>query len=202
LRYLRRVIRAPRANRKGPFGQRHARGVALTEAMNFLGLAALLSAGGMYGLARYVRHAKTAEAVGSVTAIAEAAARYYDQSDANQPAGTTPEAAHAMRHFPPASKASVPAAPDAIKGKRYQSTLGDWSGSPWSELRFSIPQPQYYAYSFESQGSGAQATATAIAHADLDGNGKASTYRLSITPDPVTFKAKVAVEVEKLDPEE
>jgi len=170
--------------------------------MNFLALAAVLSAGGMYGLARYVRHQKTAEAIGSVTAIAEAAARYYDQSDSNQPAGTTPEAAHAMRHFPGASKASVPADPDAIKGKRYQSSLGDWTGSPWAELRFSIPQPQFYAYSFESQGSGAQATATAIAHADLDGNGKMSTYRLSITPDPVTFKAKVSAEIEKIDPEE
>ena len=170
--------------------------------MNFLALAAILSAGGMYGLARYVRHAKTAEAIGSVTAIAEAAARYYDQSDSNQPAGTTPEAAHAMRHFPPGSKAAVPADADAIKGKRYQSTLADWTGSPWAELRFSIPQPQYYSYAFESQGSGAQATAAAIAHADLDGNGKISTYRLSIAPDPVTFKAKVAVEIEKIDAEE
>ena len=170
--------------------------------MNFLALAAVLSALGMYGLARYVRHAKTAEAIGSVTAIADGAARYYDASDSNQPAGTTPEAAHAMRHFPPASKGSVPPTLEAIKGKRYQSKLGDWSGSPWAELRFSIPQPQYYAYSFESQGSGAMATASAIAQADLDGNGKYSTYRLNITPDPVTFKAKVSPEIEKTDAEE
>ena len=36
------------------------------ELMNFLALAAILSAIGMYALARYVRHAKTVEAVSSV----------------------------------------------------------------------------------------------------------------------------------------
>jgi hypothetical protein len=169
--------------------------------MNFLAIAAILSALGMYGLARYVRHAKTAEAIGSLMAIAEAAAAYYDASDANQPAGTTPEAAHAMRHFPPPSKAGVP--PDAtfVKGARYQSTLADWSGSPWAELRFSIPQPQYYSYSFESQGSGVQAKAVVVAHGDLDGNGVVSTFKLTIECDPVTFKAKVAKDL-KIDPEE
>ncbi len=187
---LRRARRAPR------------RGFTLPEAMNFVALAAILSALGMYGLARYVRHAKTAEAMGSVTAIAEAAAAYYDTSDATQPAGTTPEASHAMRHFPPPSKASVPAALDAIKGKRYQSTLADWSGSPWAELRFSIPQPQYYAYAFEAQGSGVHSKAVAIASGDLDGNGRTSMYRLSIAPEASTFRAKVAAEIEKTDPEE
>jgi type IV pilus assembly protein PilA len=170
--------------------------------MNFLALAAILSALGMYALARYVRHAKTAEAIGSVTAIADAAAAYFDASDANQPAGTTPEAAHAMRHFPPPSKASVPPDSELVKRQRYQSTLADWSGSPWAELRFSIPQPQYYAYSFESQGSGVQAKAAVVAHGDLDGNGVSSTYTLRLECDPVNFKAKVGKDIEKIDPEE
>jgi hypothetical protein len=174
----------------------------LAEAMNLVALAAVLSALGMYGLARYVRHAKTAEAVGSVTAIAQAAAAYYDASDAKQPAGTTPEAAHAMRHFPPSSTTSVPPSADSVKGRRYQSTLADWSGSPWQELRFSIPQPQFYAYSFVSQGSGVQAKAWAIARGDLDGNGVASTFKLAIECDPVTYQAKVARDVDKTDPEE
>ena len=103
--------------------------------MNFVGLAAILSALGMYGLARYVRHAKTAEAAGSVTAIAETAASYYDASDTNQPVGTAPEAAHAMRHFPPSSKTSVPPDPESVKAKRYQSALPDWSVSPCTRTR-------------------------------------------------------------------
>jgi type II secretory pathway pseudopilin PulG len=197
LRYVRRVESAARFRRQG----RAPRGFTLPEVMNYLTLAAFLSAFGMYGLARYVRHAKCAEAVGSATAIADSAAAYFDGSDANQPAGTTPEAAHAMRHFPPPSKASIPPEPDLVKGKRYQSTLADWSGSPWAELHFSIPQPQYFAYSFESQGSGVQAKAAVIAHGDLDGNGVVSTYKVSLECDPVTFKAKVG-NLEKVDPEE
>jgi type IV pilus assembly protein PilA len=169
--------------------------------MNIVSLAAVLSALAMYGTARYVRNAKTAEAVGSVSKIAEAAALYYDSSDVNQPAGTAPDAAHAMRHFPPSSQTSVPPDPASVRGKRYQSALPDWAASPWPELRFSIPQPQYYRYEFESQGTGDSAVAAATAHGDLDGDGKMSTFRLEITADE-NFQAKVAPVMEKLDPEE
>jgi len=198
LRYVARVESALGASRRRRSG---ARGFTLPEAMNFVALAAVLSALAMYGLARYVRHAKTAEAIGSVSAIAAAAAAYYDNSDGAQPVGTTPEAARAMRHFPPPSNGTVPPL-DMVRGKRYQSSLGDWSAPPWSDMRFSIPQPQYFAYSFDSQGSGVGAKAAATAQGDLDGNGIFSKYRLGVSVDPSTFKAKVDKEIEKTDPEE
>ena len=44
---------------------RGVRGFTAVELMNFLALAAVLSAIGMYALARYVKHAKTVEAVSS-----------------------------------------------------------------------------------------------------------------------------------------
>jgi hypothetical protein len=106
-----------------------------------------------------------------------------------------------MRHFPPSSKTSVPPDPASVRGKQYQSALPDWAGSPWAELRFSIPQPQCYRYEFESQGTGDSATATATAHGDLDGDGKMSTYRLHIVADE-NFQAKVGRTMEKVDPEE
>jgi len=168
--------------------------------MNFLALAGILSAIGMYGLARYVRHAKTAEAIGSLTSIAQESAAYYNASDATQPAGSTPEAVHAMRHFPPASTKSVPPNADDVKGKRYQSAIADWNTSPWRELRFSISLPQYYAYSYESVGTGATAKATAIAQGDLDGDGEKSRYRITIAPDGA-FNAQVSP-LEKVEPEE
>jgi type II secretory pathway pseudopilin PulG len=200
LRYVARVesVLAPGKRRLSA----RARGFTLPEAMNFVALAAVLSALGMYGLARYVRHAKTAEAIGSVSAIAEAAAAYYDNSDGAQPIGTTPEAARAMRHFPPPSNGTVPPSMDMIKGKRYQSSLADWAGPPWADTRFSIPQPQYYAYAFDSQGSGVGAKAVATAQGDLDGNGVLSKYRLGVGVDTSSFKAKVDKEIQKTDPEE
>lgn len=169
--------------------------------MNFFALAAVLSALGMYALARYVRHAKTVEAASSVTSLAGAAAAYYNASDATQPTGAAPHAVHAMRHFPESSRVPVPVDPLSVRGRRYQSNLADWSGSPWRDLRFSIVQPQCYQYSFEAQGAGAAATALVTAEGDLDGDGVRSVYSLAISPD-VGLTAQVAKTMTKKDVEE
>ena len=165
------------------FSRAVSRAFTVVELMNFLGLAAILSAIGMYSLSRYVRHAKTVEAVSSVTSLAGAAAAYYNSSDATQPTGAAPHAVHAMRHFPPSSRVSVPEDDLSVRGKRYQSNLADWSASPWRELRFSIVQPQCYRYSFESEGAGATARAIVTAEGDLDGDGVRSSYSVTIAPD-------------------
>lgn len=169
--------------------------------MNFFALAAVLSAIGMFALARYVRHAKTAEAVGSVSTLAAAAAAYYNESDATQPTGAAPKAVHAMRHFPPSSRVPVPEDPLSVRGKRYQSNLADWAASPWRELRFSIVQPQCYQYSFVSEGAGATAKATVTAAGDLDGDGMRSSYSIEILPDG-SSTAQVAATMTKKEPEE
>lgn len=169
--------------------------------MNFFALAAILTAIGMYALARYVRHGKTAEAHESVTRLAAGAADYYNRSDATQPAGAAPQAVHAMRHFPPSSRAPVPEDPLNVRGRKYQSNALDWAVSPWQDLRFSIVQPQCYQYSFESQGSGASAKAHVNAEGDLDGDGTRSRYSLSVAPDE-SLTALVATEMDRTDPEE
>jgi type II secretory pathway pseudopilin PulG len=178
-----------------------ALGFTAIELMNFLALAAVLSAIAMYSLARYVRHAKTVEAVSSVTSLAGAAAENYNTSDATQPAGAAPHAVHAMRHFPPSSRVSVPEDPLSVRGRRYQSNLADWSASPWRELRFSIIQPQSYQYSFDAGGAGATAKALVTAQGDLDGDGMRSTYSLAIAPDE-GLTAQVAPTMIKKDAEE
>jgi type II secretory pathway pseudopilin PulG len=177
-----------------------ARGFTLIELINFLALGALLGAVAMFALARYERHSRTVEATGSLHAIAEGAKAYYEGSDSSQPAGTPTDAAHAMRHFPPPSRATVPANLEDIRGKRYQSTRDDWAGSPWRELRFSMAQPQSYAYGFDSQGTGTNAFARVTAMGDLDGDGKTSTFRLLINVD-ATGDARIDT-IEKIDPEE
>lgn len=169
--------------------------------MNFLALAAVLTAIAMYALARYVRHGKTAEAVESVTRLANGAAEYYNRSDATQPSGASPQAVHAMRHFPPSARAPVPDDPLSVRGKRYQSNGADWASSPWRELGFSIVQPQCYQYDYDASGAGASAKATVTAHGDLDGDGTRSTYSLTIEPDG-ELEAKVAPEMVEESPEE
>jgi hypothetical protein len=181
--------------------RRLTRAFTAVELLNFLGLAAILSAVGMYALARYVRHAKTTEAISSVTSLAGAAAEFYNASDSTQPTGASPEAVHAMRRFPPSSRVSVPEDPMSVRAQRYQSNMADWSASPWRELHFSIVQPQSYQYSFESESAGATAKATVTAHGDLDGDGHRSTYSLAIAPDE-KLTARVAGEMVKTEPEE
>jgi hypothetical protein len=179
---------------------RGARAFTVFELLNFIGLLGLVSGVAMYALARYVRHSKTADAVGSLSTLAKASAAYYEASDATQPVGTSPDNAHAMRHFPASSTRSVPPSLDDVKAKRYQSAAADWASTPWHELQFSIPQPQFYAYSYVSEGAGATAKATGIAKGDLDGDGNAATYSITIAPDP-QFRAQVGAIV-KEDPDE
>ena len=178
-----------------------SRGFTVSELIGTIGFVTILGALAMYGVARYLKHSKTVEAVGNTTAIAQAACVYYNQSDANQPAGTKPDAAKAMRHFPPSSRASVPANPGDVTGKRFQSSIGDWSTSPWREMSFKISTPQYYTYSFESEGSGQASRSTAVAHGDLDGNGVTSTFRVTAAPDEA-FVAKASAKVDEVEPDE
>jgi Tfp pilus assembly protein PilE len=177
------------------------RGVSLVEAMNLLAIVALVAAVAMLGVARYIRHAKTAEAIGAVTTLAQSAAAYYDSTDQNQPAGTAPAAARAMRHFPIASTSSVPADLDNVKRRRYKSQAAEWAVSPWKELKFSMVQPQSYAYRFAAEGAGRTANARAQATGDLDGDGRSSLFSLRVSPDP-SLNAVVAAEVEIKDANE
>ncbi|NOU30889.1 MAG: hypothetical protein HOO96_23575 [Polyangiaceae bacterium] len=180
---------------------RRARAVTLVEVLNLLTLGAVVAALAMYGVARYTQHSKTAEAMSAVSTLAKNAATYYDASDATQPLGAAPDAAHAMRHFPTSAKTPVPEDAKLVEGKRYRSSSADWSRPPWKDLGFSIVQPQCYAYNFTSDGSGAQAKATATAQGDLDGDGERSYFSLSVTPDG-KLNAVVAPTVETKNTEE
>jgi type II secretory pathway pseudopilin PulG len=179
---------------------RRTRAFTIFEVLNFIALVGVVSGVAMYVLARYVRHSKTVDAIGSLSTLAKASVAYYEASDATQPVGTSPDNAHAMRHFPPPSTHSVPASLDDVRGKRYQSAAADWMSTPWHELQFSIPQPQYYAYSYASEGAGSTAKATATATGDLDGDGEPSKFSIVVAPD-AQFHAQAAAIV-KEDPDE
>lgn len=179
-------------------GSRH--GFSLIEVMNFVALAAVLSAVGMYALARYVRHGKTAEAVESVARLGTRSAEYFDTSDSTQPAGASQKDVHAMRHFPPSARTPVPAEAISVRGQRYQSNGADWDGSPWKELKFFLIQPQCYQYNVQTEGTGSNAKAVVTAEGDLDGDGHRSSYTLTVETD-ATLAAKVG-KLEKQDAEE
>jgi hypothetical protein len=171
------------------------RGVSAIEAMNLLSITALVALVAMVGVSQYIRSTKTAEAIGGVTTLGQNAVSYFNTTDENQPAGTAPETAHAMRHFPQTAKQSVPADLSALHASRYQSHPSEWATAPWTDLKFSMSQPQSYSYRFEATGAGKSAHAICEAHGDLDGDSIASTFTLSVGPDE-KLDAKAAVTVD------
>lgn len=167
------------------------RGVGLIEAMNFATLALVIGAVAVAGVARYMRHARAAEAIGSVTAMGTGCVAAYDRSDANEPTSGN----HASRRFPSSATATVPADRTTVSGRRYQSASYEWDVVPWRDLKFSMSQVQSYAYDFQSEGIGAEAHARAIAEGDLDGDKEFSKYTLRISPD-TSLSARVAGQID------
>ncbi len=161
-------------------GRTSSRGWVLLELMNAVSLLAIVGALSMYFMGIYVARSKHAEALGGVKTMAEQAAAYYEKSDSTQPKGTPPEAAREMRHFPIGSREAVPPV-HIIRGKRFQTNPADWGVPPWSDLNFSIHQPQFYSYRFESSGRGRDAKASASAEGDIDGDGENSRYEIALT---------------------
>lgn len=163
----------------------------MVEAMNFATLALVIAAVAVAGVARYMQHARTAEAMGSLTAMGSGCVAAFDRSDANDPSS----GGHASRRFPTSARESVPKDRTTISGRRYQSATYEWDMIPWTELKFSMTQVQSYAYGFASEGVGANASARAIAAGDLDGDKVFSSYVLRIVPD-TSLSARVAAQID------
>jgi type IV pilus assembly protein PilA len=117
----------------------------------------VLSALAIYGVKKYVTHAKGAEAVGNVQKLASGIARCANEVDS---ATTRPRGL-------PASSAPVPATLGAVSGAKYQSTAGEWRGA-FTCAGFAVTGPQYFQYRWDLR-SPTSGVATAVA--DLDGDG-------------------------------
>lgn len=165
--------------------------MGVVEAMNFATLALVIGAIAVAGVARYMQHARTAEAMGSLTAMGTGAVAAYDRSDANDPSS----GGHASRRFPTSARESIPKDKTTVSGRRYQSATYEWDTLPWTDLKFSMTQVQSYAYNFTSEGVGANAAARAVAEGDLDGDKDFSTYTLRIVPD-TSLSARVAAQID------
>lgn len=159
--------------------------------MNFATLALVIGAIAVAGVARYMRHARAAEAIGSVTAMGTGCVAAFDRSDANDPSS----GGHASRRFPSSARETIPKDRTTISGRRYQSASYEWEAVPWRDLKFSMSQAQSYAYDFKSEGIGAAASANAIAEGDLDGDKDFSRYTLRIVPD-TSLSARVASQID------
>jgi type IV pilus assembly protein PilA len=152
-------------------GKPHLRGKGLAIAAIPLGLLfgmGISAAVAIPAFIKYIRKSKTVEATEALERIS-AGARAAAAQKGTVPAGTTDW---------------VPAGPccmDLTSAPKCSPKGQAWTAGPWSELRFSLPEPHYFQYRYAGGGK----RFTAEARADLDCDGIYSRYSIhgEIAPD-------------------
>ena len=154
--------------------RRRSAGFTLVELMIVVAIIGVLSSLAIYGIARYLKTAKTAEATRSLGALENGSRQQFGRETPWPPGSTNadryehvfcPDAPKTPSAVPVATKIAVPNAA--------------WTTEGWTCLKFVINDPQYYSYSYKSNSqTGTTAQYTATAQGDLDGNGTTSLYEL------------------------
>jgi type IV pilus assembly protein PilA len=173
--------RAPRVPRVAK------RAFTLIELMIVVAIVGVLAVLAIYGVRKYIASAKTAEARNSLGQMSKDATRAFNE-EAMGGSILTPGTSAAVSHtLCQSGSASVPSAPNAIKGKKYKSTSAEWaadqglSQTGFACLRFHVDDPQYYQYTYAAVSPGNVATNswTGTANGDLNGDGVLSTFTIT-----------------------
>jgi len=173
-------------------------GFTLVELMIVVAIIGVLAALAIYGVSRYLKHSKTAEATRNLGSIETGSKNQFQQEHDQSGTGAGPFV-HVF--CPSYTTGKVPATvPVAQKIKVVSGPGTFWNDPTWQCLKFSINEPQFYAYSYTSAGEGVTAQYTATAEGDLDGNSTTSTFQLlgagSQTGDAQRIALKISNEDE------
>jgi type IV pilus assembly protein PilA len=157
--------------------------VELMIVVAIIGILAMLAA---YGVRKYIAMSKTTEARNALGRIGNAAIISYEDDEFMANATMTPGSSTGLtRQLCDNASQSVPSDISAVRGKKYQSTVADWSvdaagNSGFACLKFTIDQPQYFLYTYAVSGTVHPGDSfTATAHGDLNGDGVQSTFALT-----------------------
>ena len=172
---------------------RSARGFTLIELMVTISIVGILAAVAGPNLSKYMRRAKTSEAIINLKQLFDGSVNYYYRSSSM----TTRNGSIIPAQFPgvgqvfgaapgrnaccgqPADKC-VPA---DSPGSPYPNA---WSNAPWPELGFAVTQNHYYWYEYETTGTGSEAAFTARAQGDLNCNLSFSAFERVVGVNPQT----------------
>lgn len=152
-------------------------GFTLVELMIVVAIIGVLAALAIYGVSRYLKHSKTAEATRNLGSIETGSKNQFQQETDTSGSGTGPY----VHTFCPNATIKPPSnnSDPAPKAQKVQAPAADWNDSTWKCLKFSINEPQFYRYDYAGAGSGVTASYTASAYGDLDGNGTTSLFQLT-----------------------
>ena len=139
----------------------------------------VLAALAIYGVRKYLTNAKSAEARTAIGRIAKDSQVAYERENM---AGAILDLKDSVDIAHELCPQGVPVPDDIAKvsNKKYQSDPGEWSGTGWSCLKFSMTDPQYFMYEYAiiQGGGGEGAEFEARAHGDLDGDLIQSTFSI------------------------
>jgi type IV pilus assembly protein PilA len=153
-------------------------GFTLIELMIVVAIIGVLAAVAIPAFLKYIKRAKTTEAVNGVKKIADGARTYYLDERVGQ--GLT--GFNVARQYPVADTGVVPAlgATSCQTGssQKIEPDPTLWVGT-WSELKFGMEDPHYYAYQYVGSGVGTDSQFTARAHGDLNCDTTFSTFEMA-----------------------
>jgi type IV pilus assembly protein PilA len=175
-------------------------GFTLVELMIVVAIIGVLAALAIYGVSRYLKHSKTAEANRSLGTIENGSKAQY-QLDTDQSGTGVGPFVHTFCPSATITPAAVPA------GQKVVVTTTAGSGTNydqlgWKCLKFVMTDPQFYAYTYTSNAPATAGTAalyTADANGDLDGNGTQSTFELKGQGDATGEAKKLSLVVTQED---
>lgn len=187
---------------------RKNRGFTLVELMIVVAIVGILAALAIYGVTRYMKSAKTAEARNSLGQIAKDAGTAFSREKMAGAVLAGGASTAVSNKLCISAVAKVPTVKASIAGKKYQSSPSEWAGAAadandvgWKCLKYSMDQPQYFMYGYAATATNPLTdTFSATAEGDLDGDGTLSTFTLRGGVQNGTVA--VAPAIEELDPEE
>lgn len=174
----------------------HRRGFTLIELMIVVAILAILSVVAVPSFIKYMRRAKTTEAIDLLSKMVHGAATYF----------ATPHISPLGERVPcqfPANQGVTPVqgtccgdlgGPDADGDDRCDSDPTIWDTEQWNAVSFDPRDAHYFVYGFESAGTLAAAEFVASAHGDLDCDGISSTFQRRLGGGASTSVGECSVE--------
>ena len=157
---------------KRSFFSRNDHGFTLIELMIVVAIIGILAAVAVPSFIKYIKKAKTAEALGNLEKMYNAARVYYLEDHGQNNVSVT------RRMFPTTVGPTPTVSCCNFGDERCEPTASWWTDRTWRSLNFSMDDPHYFRYEFRSSGSGTAAQFTALAYADLDCDGEFSTFSM------------------------
>ncbi len=158
---------------------RRLAGFTLVEMMVVVAIIGLLAAIAIPGYVRYVRRAKTAEAMGGIPLIFRGVQTYYQTEH-------TTRSGNVVNSNLPDTSTPVPASLASVAGIQYVPAASDWDEATWQALNFNIASPMRFQFQYCKTSSGGANACVATpdsgtsfevyARGDLDGDGIPSTF--------------------------